>query len=1689
MGNKVPFVIMDVALNDVGVFAQNKLVSELKKSHSESEIFPDEHGHYNITKQMLSESSNGTYYDGKNKIFEWEKDSEGCLKIVANTNKQINILADIDAKQCLIEAKGPLFLNGRFKVKNDLIVSADALWISEKLSCKGDVTLISNQGIAILSPFSAKNLSINTSYLHMDTNVDVAGYLDVSSQFFKQGKSCKTISNGLRLITTQAEIAGDLKVSGDSFISANNIILGSKKDEATIQLDGINYIHASNLLSKNNAQLAISRFDNKEPSKFIVDNELIVEKKAIIDFKSTKVIVKKIKNHGEISTVGCELLSNKFYQNGIYDAELSDINIYKQFNQNSRSLSKLTNNNFLCRDFNLYQGRFKFDDCTYEALNTSISGKFKVVNNSKCSVGRNLFLTETADFHVNNSAFSIDEEAYLTGNVSIVDSKLSCNYLIGFSQILLKESDIECKNESSFFQGLQAKNSKVNARKILIKENAVFDNMTLSARNIHFNVNHAQADGISLFAENFDLSGSDSDDKVMFKNGVFILDKFTSSNNATIEKSSIFGVDKRAISHQFYNNLKLVDCCFITESEVRNNKGSSLAIENGSFSAKTLYSVGAMHAKNTTLSVDSFKQDHAEFVADSCKIRIKKELSSTASVTQLKDNTSLLASQVKLGEKDDFTLSQSCAVNVSHKISTSVNSNLKINNSALVTKKFISLGRAEICEGILSADELLIYNRFEAKNKSLLQANKLIAIAKTGRAKLSDAYVLSRDFHSFGKLSVNDTHVLSENNFGLSPGSDTKLSGNTVIKAKNIALNGKVAAKKKDSAEKKSNIQFHATELLYQGNSGVIYGDEDLSLDTQKFLSHGAIDLLASLNIKGKECSNYGMIYANNLHFGFDDSVLNFGSLSAKNMVVHSNFVNFLGKVSARESFSSAGYLSFNFGMIAANNYSNNSLISLNAGLFLPNFSADRKYIFSKSNLMNVAKIGVSSLLPEYKKAINLAFMVPGIINAASDVLNSKENFNFEKYMNMRRHEWMPLVCRVKGYGLTGLGAYKSISSVVPTMFTHFDPKLAGKYSQSDTNASYKLSDFTAGISNIDWKSVGVDIASTFTGNYSDNALIRLNAGLIAVGNASNTSLFDINFGFEGAGLSHCVNTYSAQNFGMIHGVDLNVSARHLTNSGYIVSNDRLSLNADNLNNREKGLILARETDIVSERIYNHGKLKGSNKLNLKADNLYNSERGTITARETDIVSESIFNQGKLKGSNKFTLKADSLLNAEAGVISGNNFYVDAQHLNQQGKLSLKNGQANIDDFTDTKTASTNFTDAYVMGESFKLNGTLLGEKNVLDYSDMCISESANQYLRDATFQASSIVDNGHLNYQGQVCFIADKYTHNGVITRGNDKNTDDEENQNIFYVKSKEAVLNGSGDLDNAYFNIDHFKDRSAFVTGAGIYSNYHISDSFSFETLDSFKFEQAVNRDCDLTVKAADINMDNINYDRKQDLTLISTKGDVSLCSNITSKNLFVKSARDMWTNGNINVDEFVNFSAEGIYTNLGGTVNGDTVAIKAAAIKNISSGSAMAQQAWAKPMGNTGLINGRKNTFIEATQGNIENYGGGIRGGEYCQLIAKGDVLNACNVRTYQGAYDTMQDFDAGLIAGGNGANTDGIGLYIQAGGKIISDASDFISNGINYLEADQGFDFRSRQHAYVSNQWTKKKWYGKKETHIS
>ncbi len=413
------------------------------------------------------------------------------------------------------------------------------------------------------------------------------------------------------------------------------------------------------------------------------------------------------------------------------------------------------------------------------------------------------------------------------------------------------------------------------------------------------------------------------------------------------------------------------------------------------------------------------------------------------------------------------------------------------------------------------------------------------------------------------------------------------------------------------------------------------------------------------------------------------------------------------------------------------------------------------------------------------------------------------------------------------------------------------------------------------------------------------------------------------------------------------------------------------------------------------------------------------------------------------------------------------NVQIDSAHINQGQTFALE------------KSAYT--------GQALTSGGTFNANSSLLTIDSVVLGQAAEEHWHDTTLKAKTVQDDSQLHYAGQVATFADRYEHGGyvsVITPA-----EGVKNENIFYVETKSADLHGGGKLDQIYYNIEHFSDRNQFLSGDGAYSNYAVNNSLMLETKDGVCLSGPIKRDCNITIKAADIALATAYTNAQRDLTLISTVGDVSLLSDINAQNLYVQSEHDIWTNHAVNTGQTTSFNAKGGYYNLGGSINGDTIAIKASEIKNISTGSAMAKQAWSYGMGSAGIINGRTNTYLEATEGNIENHGGLIRAGEYTQLIAKGNVINTCNVRTYRGAYDVIQEFDPGLIAGGNGSKTEGIGLYIKAGGMIISDASDFVSNGANYLEADQGFNFQARQHTYVSDKWETKKWYGKKEKHES
>ncbi|MFJ1267930.1 hemagglutinin repeat-containing protein [Legionella lytica] len=431
--------------------------------------------------------------------------------------------------------------------------------------------------------------------------------------------------------------------------------------------------------------------------------------------------------------------------------------------------------------------------------------------------------------------------------------------------------------------------------------------------------------------------------------------------------------------------------------------------------------------------------------------------------------------------------------------------------------------------------------------------------------------------------------------------------------------------------------------------------------------------------------------------------------------------------------------------------------------------------------------------------------------------------------------------------------------------------------------------------------------------------------------------------------------------------------------------------------------------------------------------------------------------------------------------------------------------------------------------EKSVFNGTVLGNADgtlSLDHSnvtvtDMILSQYGHEHIVDSTVTTNKLVDYSQLSYQGQTTFFTKNYEHAGRVSVS-DLPRSGTATRNIFAVQADTANLHGSSNLDNAIFDIKHFADANQFISGSGQYSSYGVSGSLELDTTDYMDLTLPFFRRCDLTVKASGITTHS-DYISDYTLKLISTDTDINLLNTLSGANIFVKSAGAIRTNHQIYAAGLACFEAVGGFYNVGGGINGNIVSIKASEIINITPDSVPAPtkkpsgplgkgrgapkspfprskdkdksteptpDPWGIPMGTSGVINGRSETYMEATSGNIVNCGGVIRGGAYTQLIAQGDIINKCNVSTHRGPYGRVTTFDAGLIAGGGGlADTDGIGLYLKANGMVRSDASNFIANGSNYIYGRHGIDFEARQESHVSKVKKTKTWYGKSSESVT
>ncbi|HLF66917.1 MAG TPA: hypothetical protein VI522_04795, partial [Gammaproteobacteria bacterium] len=445
---------------------------------------------------------------------------------------------------------------------------------------------------------------------------------------------------------------------------------------------------------------------------------------------------------------------------------------------------------------------------------------------------------------------------------------------------------------------------------------------------------------------------------------------------------------------------------------------------------------------------------------------------------------------------------------------------------------------------------------------------------------------------------------------------------------------------------------------------------------------------------------------------------------------------------------------------------------------------------------------------------------------------------------------------------------------------------------------------------------------------------------------------------------------------------------------------------------------------------------------------------GDRTVLNVDAVE---YDHAKLNGniysySNTATIAAGSSLERNGG-------YSEYKAFTNNGHLSSKNHQQK--------------------GDTFKTNGTMQAENDIYDIKDNITLEK-NVAVEDTAFLSNTIIDNSQLTHTGQAIFESKNYEHGGSITT-----QDKEGKKNVLFVKAEHATLKGTAKLDHAVYQVDHLQNASDFATGNGQYKDYQAKKSFELDTQDKITIDKQV-RDCDLILSGSEINV-NKEIKMDHDLSLTSKEKDITITKDIKVNAFHADSARDIKNNSDVQAKEDIHLRAKGELHNYGGRFKGRNTYARAKAILNIHEKSAKAAQFKGQKMGKFGVIEGENEVLLESTAGNIENHGGLIQSGVYTQLNSAGDVLNICNETQRRGKYDTEKSYHAAEIRGGTGsADTNGVGLHIEADGKVINDGSNFVSQGDNYISGKKGVEFVPRHHTYVSDRSSKRKWYGKKTT---
>lgn len=841
-----------------------------------------------------------------------------------------------------------------------------------------------------------------------------------------------------------------------------------------------------------------------------------------------------------------------------------------------------------------------------------------------------------------------------------------------------------------------------------------------------------------------------------------------------------------------------------------------------------------------------------------------------------------------------------------------------------------------------------------------------------------------------------------------------------------------------------------------------------LKVEANSFENEGEISSEFTL-CNGKRLINNGELSSDVANLQFENYILNKRDISCNVLQVQSNFINLGGRVFAKHVFDKKGFVDLNVGLIAANNYSNSNLLNINLGLILPNFKTDLKYIFSFSNFASAARILIVNLLPEFSNFINLLFLSPQLLSVLLIGLTFlfKENLftNLFEVSNLKTYDLMLFLNSVKDLSFLAISSYNSALALPNEMVGLKNPDLQNYLQNFTANQFYTLTQ--AKFSGLDLSSIGYSFLS-LAGSSTEYSLLRLNTGANIAHHTTNYNVCNVNFGVDAAFTNNIKNNYITHNHGLNIGTEIYSDSETLQNSGALIGLNRFILRTNYFNNQNNALMYGVNNNISIKVINNQGKVYLYD--GLVSVNLFNSEINSsfIFNNGQFLVNKANFN-GESKLDNQHFI-ANEIEVADQGNLQITNSYFKTNHVHSRGQVNWKNSTIEVAD-------TTHFL------------------------------PNSSSNLENVSITSINYIDESNLSYTGDVKVSVKSFQHSGKVnTDPQDLHKDE---PSYFYIDAPNAlVLNGAGAFNNVYIKSNNYPLVKKFISGEAQFARYTVNNHLVVDTEVDFLFDFNYRRNADVTVHADSFTFAN-NFYSQRDFAIIANKGDVLFSYPVGTNSIYVETKKGaVYNNSLLSSKTQIIINSEGRFLNLGGKLEANEVGIKAKMFANVCQSSALDMvynivekyvgrnqkylqyinqhtkeklhhqpvEKFPLPLGNMCIVNGWQSLFIESVEGNVINNGGVIRGENYTEILAQGNVVNLCRYENFS--------YVNGIIFGGAGINQDNVGLYIHAKGKVISDVADFISHGTKVIEADQGYEFSGRQQISTERKVIKRKWGRKK-----